>query len=90
MAARLNIPAVHLLKFLAERLNKLVLAAAVYEQIIGGNACLSGIDCLAPCYAACGYGYVGILVHNAWALSAKFKYYRCQVFGCSSHYLAAK
>ena len=61
----------------------------MYHEIIRGNACLSGIEALAPRDALRSDFDIGILVNDARALTPEFEHDRRKIPGGRCHHDAS-
>ena len=77
-------------KFLLQRTDELFLDIGMHQQIVGCNASLTGIETLSPSNSAGSHGEVGILVHDARALSPQFEYHGSEMLGRGTHHLSSQ
>ena len=73
-----------------EKRQELVLDILMKHQVVRRNAGLAGIEALSPGDPLRGHPEIGILVHDARALSAQFENHRCQILCGSSHHKTAQ
>ena len=73
-----------------ERRHEFILYVLMYHNIIRGNACLSGIEALAPRDALRSDLYISIFVNDTRAFAPEFKHDRCKIPGCSGHHDASE
>ena len=77
MSVSSDVLAVQCTHFRSKCLDECFLYVFMYEDIVGSDACLAAVKCLAPCKPLCGNRNVGCLVDDARALSSKLQNYRC-------------